>query len=105
RSLINLPKDAKYASFIQFFDKEGNYILSSYVDEAMKAAIPNQFQKDFIEVNKRVVLLNTAFSGSILRLFPIPNDVNNTWISYLEMNDIEQEDIQKIKNIIPLYFN
>lgn len=105
RSLINLPKDAKYASFIQFFDKEGNYILSSYVDEAMKAAIPNQFQKDFIEVNKRVVLLNTAFSGSILRLFPIPNDVNNTWVSYLEMNEIEQEDIQKIKNIIPLYFN
>lgn len=105
RSMLNLPKDAKYASFIQFFDKEGNYILSEYVDEAMKASIPNLFQKDFIEINKRVVLLNTAFSGSILKLFPIPGDANNTWVSYLEMGEIEQEDIQKIRNIIPLYFN
>lgn len=105
RKIIGVEKGAKYAPFVNFFDKDGNYILSSLVDEAAKATVPNQFQKDFIEVNKRVVLLNTAFSGSILRLFPIPADENNTWISYLEMGQTDNEDIQKIKNILPLYMS
>ncbi len=105
RKIINLPKDAKYAPFRNFFDKEGNYLLSSYIEKASKSAIPNKFEKDFIEINKRVVLLNTAFSGSILKLFPIPNDDNNTWVSYLEMNEIQDKDIQTIKNLMPLYFS
>lgn len=105
RKIIGVDKEAKYAPFVNFFDKNGNYLLSDLVDEASKAAIPNQFQKDFIEINKRVVLLNTAFSGSILRLFPIPNDENNTWISYPEMNETEDKDIQMIKNLMPLYMS
>ena len=105
RKIINLPLDAKYAPFKNFFDKEGNYLLSSYVENASKSVIPNQFEKDFIEINKRVVLLNTAFSGSILKLFPVPNDENNTWVSPLEMNEIQDKDIQTIKNLIPLYFD
>ncbi|WP_291118476.1 cytochrome c biogenesis protein CcsA [Flavobacterium sp. UBA6135] len=105
RKIIGVDKEAKFAPFVNFFDKNGNYLLSDLVDEATKAAIPNQFQKDFIEINKRVVLLNTAFSGSILRLFPIPNDENNTWISYPEMNETEDKDIQMIKNLMPLYMS
>uniref|UniRef100_UPI00404A460D cytochrome c biogenesis protein CcsA n=1 Tax=Flavobacterium sp. TaxID=239 RepID=UPI00404A460D len=104
RSILNVSKDAKYAPFSSFFDDKGNYLLDSYVEKASLTAIPNQFEKDFIEINKRVVLLNTAFSGSILKLFPIPNDDNNTWISYLEMNEIENQDIQAIMNIMPVYF-
>ena len=50
-------------------------------------------------------MLNTAFSGSILKLFPVPNDKNKTWISPLEMNDALNKDIQAIKKIILLYFD
>jgi hypothetical protein len=58
-----------------------------------------------IEINKRVVLLNQAFSGAMLRILPVPNDSNNTWISYLQTNEVKEENIQKVKNIVPLYLS
>ena len=38
---------AKYASFVDFFDKDGTYKLAKPLEGAYKAATPNQFQKDF----------------------------------------------------------
>jgi hypothetical protein len=55
------------------------------LDEAYKAAVPNQFQKDFIEADKKVNLLYSALSGQILKVFPVPNDPNNKWVSFLEV--------------------
>jgi len=104
RKILKIDSKEKYIPFIKFFDEEGNYKLANYVEEATRATVPNQFQKDFIEVNKRVVLLNTAFSGTILRVFPIPNDENNTWVSYAESAEITQEDVSIIRKIMPLYF-
>jgi hypothetical protein len=37
----------------------GNYKLSPYLDAA-KAANPNQFEKDFIETDKKVNLMESA---------------------------------------------
>lgn len=107
RNIIGVSKDTKYAPFIKFFDAKGNYKLSPFLDEAFKASVPDQFQKDFIEVDKRVNLLNAALSGSILRIFPIPNDANNKWISYLEIDHshLQGMDATFTKNILPLYFN
>ncbi|WP_276974314.1 cytochrome c biogenesis protein CcsA, partial [Flavobacterium filum] len=103
RSVLGLEKDAKFAPFISFFDAKGNYKLGPFLDEAYKAAIPNQFQKDFIEVDKKVVLLNSALSGSILKIFPVPNDENNKWISYLELEQYEDTELKNLKNILPAY--
>jgi cytochrome c-type biogenesis protein CcsB len=107
RKIIGLDAKEKYAPFIKFFDEKGNYKLSSYIEEAYKASIPDQFQKDFIETDRKVNLLNSALSGSILRVFPIPNDGNNKWISYLELDqsDIHGIDSTFTKNILPLYLS
>ena len=72
RKIIGIDAKDKYAPFIKFFDAKGNYKLSPYLDEAYKAAVPDQFQKDFIEADRKVNLLNSALSGSILKIFPIP---------------------------------
>src|SRR5690606_4690282 len=103
RNVLGIEKDAKYAPFISFFDEKGNYKLSPFLDEAYKAAIPNKFQSDFIEVDKKVVLLNSALSGSILRIFPVPNDDNNKWISYLELDEYQDTELVNLKNILPAY--
>lgn len=103
RNILGVEKDAKYAPFISFFDEKGNYKLSPFLDDAYKAAIPNQFQKDFIEVDKKVVLLNSALSGSILKIFPVPNDSNNKWISYLELDEYQDTELANLKNILPAY--
>ena len=106
RKIIGIDAKAKYAPFISFFDEKGNYKFSPYLDEAYKAANPNHFEKDFIETDKKVNLMESALSGSILKIFPIPNDPNNKWISYLELNHagLKGMDSTYTKSILPLYF-
>ena len=107
RKIIGIEKSAKYAPFIAFFDKAGNYKLSPYLDQAYKSANPNNFEKDFVETDKKVNLLNQATSGSILRIFPIPKDENNKWISHLELRNAGLKGMDSIfaSQIIPLYIN
>ncbi len=106
RKIIGIDSEDKYAPFIAFFDEKGNYKLSPYLDEAYKAGNPDQFEKDFIETDKKVNLMESALSGSILRIFPIPNDANNKWISYLELEHagLKGMDSTYTKSILPLYF-
>lgn len=107
RKVIGLEKEAKYAALVNFFDEKGNYKLDKYLEEASREALPNQFQKDFTETDKKVNLLYSALSGSILRVFPIPNDKNNKWVSFLELNQSGMKGMDSVytKNILPLYFN
>lgn len=106
RKIIGVDKEAQYAPFISFFDEKGNYKLSPYLDDAFKSANPNQFEKDFIETDKKVNLMESALSGRILKIFPIPNDANNKWISYLELNEsgMKGMDSTYTKSVLPLYF-
>ena len=106
RKILGVELKAKNAPFIAFFDEKGNYKLSPYLDAAYKAANPNQFEKDFVETDKKVNLMESALSGSILKIFPIPNDPNNKWISYLELGSagLKGMDSTYTKSILPLYF-
>jgi cytochrome c-type biogenesis protein CcsB len=106
RKILGINKEATYAPFISFFDEKGNYKLSPYLDDAFKAANPNSFEKDFIETDKKVNLMESALSGRILKIFPIPNDANNKWISYLELNEsgMKGMDSTYTKSVLPLYF-
>ena len=106
RKIIGVDSEAKFAPFISFFDAKGNYKLTPYLEEAFKSANPNQFEKDFIETDKKVNLMEAALSGRILKIFPIPNDPNSKWISYLELNEsgMKGMDATYTKSILPLYF-
>ena len=107
RKIIGIDKEAKYASFMNFFDKTGNYKLANYLEDAFKNANPNQFQKDFIETDKKVNLMEAALSGKILKIFPIPNDPNNKWVSYPELGQAGLKGMEGTytSNVLPLYFN
>ena len=105
RKILGIPFEAKYATFRSCFDEKGNYKLSPYLDDAYKAANPDQFEKDFIETDKKVNLLNSALSGKILRVFPIPNDKNNKWVSYLEVQHPTGTGLDIIKNALPVYLD
>ncbi len=43
--------------------------------------MPTAIQNIFKETDQRVSLLFNTLEGSALRLFPIPEDENNTWVS------------------------
>ncbi len=107
RSILGLTADAEFASFISFFDQQGNYKLDKVLDEAHHAAIKNQFQKDFIEIDKRVVLLSQALTGSIMKIFPVPNHENDKWISYTELENSGLTGMDSVytRNILPMYYS
>ena len=81
RSVIGLQKEKKYAALIDFLDKNLNYKLGPYLEEAYNAQVPTAIQKEFKETDQRVSLLFNSLEGDALRLFPIPDDENNKWVS------------------------
>jgi cytochrome c-type biogenesis protein CcsB len=105
RKIIGVGAKDKYAPFIKFFDETGNYKLSPYLDDAYKAQVPSQHEKDLIDADRKVNLLNSALSGSILKIFPLPKDPNNKWISYLELGQAHLKGMDSVftQQILPIY--
>ena len=105
RRMLGIDEKQKYAAFMDFFDEQGNYKISTNLENAYKSSLPTQFEKDFIESDRKVNLLFSALEGDILRIFPKPNDLNNKWVSYSELKDENFVGIDSlfVNNIFPLY--
>ena len=103
REILKLPKKTKYAPLVSFFDATGTYRLGQYLESAYRSSIPNQFDKDFIEVDKRVNLLYSALEGKVLKIFPVPGDDNNKWVSYPELSEYQFKDMDSlyVRNVLP----
>ncbi|GAA3584178.1 cytochrome c biogenesis protein CcsA [Snuella lapsa] len=81
RKIIGIKKEEKYATLADFFTERGEYKLEPYLEEAYSTLTPNAFQKEFREVHQHVDLFYNTIEGASLKIFPIPNDENNKWIS------------------------
>ena len=103
RKILGVEKGQELIPFKKFFDDEGNYKLSPYLDAAYKTPNPNKFEKDFVETDKKINLLNSALFGSILRIYPTPNDKNNKWVSNLELSHATGTALDTIKTAFPFY--
>ena len=106
RNVIGISKDLKKAPLVSFFDELGNYKLASNLEKAYLSAIPTQIEKDFIQVDRRVNLLYSALEGKIMRVFPVPGDENNKWVSFPEIDEFNftGSDSLYVKNVLSLYF-
>lgn len=107
RRLIGVPDETRRVSLIQMFDEMGNNKIGPYLEEASKKSTPNQYDKDLLKTYEGMYLLNQGLSGTILRIFPIPNDANNTWVSFpeLEFAGIHGADSLFTRTIMPMYFS
>jgi cytochrome c-type biogenesis protein CcsB len=105
RKIIGLKPDEKYTTFKSFFDNVGNYKLSPFLDDAYKTTNPSQIEKDLIEADKKVNLVNAALFGSMLKIYPIPNDKNNKWVSNLELTQNTGTSLDTIKTAFPFYLD
>ena len=108
RKIIGLEHGKEFAKATDFFDEKGQYKLSSYLQEAYATNTPNQFQKDFKSLDERLVLLNRALGGEIVKIFPLLNDDNNKWISAVEYRGGQFQVSDSlyanfIKNAVPFY--
>jgi cytochrome c-type biogenesis protein CcsB len=107
RHIVGVPEDQKFIALTSFFDREGNYKLSPYLERAYMAAVPDKFETDFIETDRRVNLLYNALQGEILRIFPIPGHENDKWVSFPEAAEAGFKGMDSVytRQILPMYFS
>ena len=101
-----LNVDSEYASYVDFFDETGNYLLADATENAVnkKAAEQTEEDKLLMEVSQAVTLIYEVFSGNHFRFFPIPNDENNKWVSYNTLGKgFDREDSVFVVEIVPYY--
>lgn len=84
RTIIGVPKEGKHFALVDFLNEDGSYKLAPYLNDAYNTTIPNGYQKKLKETHERVSLLSNTIEGSSLKIFPIPGDDNNKWISNYE---------------------
>lgn len=80
-----------YARYVDFFDEKGHYKLKAQIDEAYakKPALRNMFDKELIYVDERINVYYMVFNGSLLKIFPVPNDPNNSWVSPIDKKSLQ----------------
>ena len=80
---IGLDKNAKYASFNDFFTNKGKgeYKLTKELKKvrAKRVALRNTYDKELLKVDEKLNVLYMTQQGVLLKIFPKPNDPNNTW--------------------------
>ncbi|MCZ6594494.1 MAG: cytochrome c biogenesis protein CcsA [Bacteroidetes bacterium] len=105
KKILGVPNDVSKASIIDMLDENMQNKIGPYLQEASIKMNPNQFEKDFIKLGQKSYLLDQALSGGILKIFPIPGDLNNKWISNVELSqsNIRGKDSVFIAEIISGY--
>ncbi|WP_242135401.1 cytochrome c biogenesis protein CcsA [Aestuariivivens marinum] len=81
RHIIGTSVADKYVTLADFFTERGGFKLQPYLEDAFNTTKPNGYQKEIQQAYNKVNLLYNAIEGMSLRLFPVPNDENNTWIT------------------------
>jgi len=105
RELLNVPDTTKYARLSDFITPTGMYKIKEQVAEAQKSRIQNYFQQDLIKIDRRVGLLYSAIGGGILRIYPIPGNEENKWVSQPETLNagFKGTDSVFVRQSLPVY--
>ncbi len=87
--IIGVDKAQKHVSFESFFDDPqnlGGYKLTPYINEASRVEPKKRgkFEKAIIKIDERVNIAYMVYSGTLLRIYPKPNDSNSKWVGTVE---------------------
>jgi len=71
------------ASYNDFFDQNGDYKLRDAVRKATNNAPRDRgvFEKELLKLDEKVNICSMIFSGRFMKVFPVPGDTSNTWMS------------------------
>lgn len=72
-----------YASYKDFFDTNGSYKFKDEVRRVYNLTPKDRgvYEKELLKIDERLNIVNMMFSGGMLKIIPVTNDENNTWIS------------------------
>ena len=106
--LLGINPDEKYASFLDFYDKNGRYKLADAVSNARRKspARRNTFDKEVLKLDERLYIMYMFFNGKIMRIFPKKDDPNHTWYSADDAVKIfPPEQKGELNKILFIYYN
>jgi len=105
---LGLPEDTKYAKFTDFFSEDDNsYKIFSAVTEASqkKPLEQTQYDKELIKIDERVNVAFMGFQGSLLRIYPKPDDDNNKWMAPMDaLKEFPREQAEAVRVSMSAYF-
>ena len=85
--LEKVKVDGKLASYNDFFDRNGQYILKDMIRAAYNTPERDRgtLEKELMKLDEKVNICSMVFSGRFFKVFPIPDHENNDWISPADM--------------------
>lgn len=105
---LGLPEDTKFAKFSDFFtNPESSYKIYDAIVEAgrKKPLEKSQYDKELLKTDERVNVAFMAYQGSILRIYPKPNDTNNKWFAPMDaLKEFSKKEAAEVKVSISAYF-
>ncbi|MEA2048647.1 MAG: cytochrome c biogenesis protein CcsA [Campylobacterota bacterium] len=105
---LGLPEETKFAQFSNFFSAtDGSYKIYNDVSAASlkKPLEKTQYDKELIKIDERVNVAFMAYQGSLLRIYPKPNDDNNKWMAPMDaIKAYPQEQSDEVRISISAYF-
>jgi len=105
---LGLSEDTKFARFTDFFNRsDSTYKIFDAVTEASKKRPleQSQYDKELLKIDERVNVAFMAYQGSLLRIYPKPNDVNNKWMAPMDaIKEYAPEQGEEVRISIAAYF-
>ncbi len=105
---LGLPKETKFAKFSDFFTpgSEGYKLYQEITNASRKKPLEqSKYDKELIKIDERVNVAYMAYQASLLKLYPIPNDVNNKWLAPMEaFKTLPKKEADLVKLSISAYF-
>lgn len=102
--------DAKYVSFAQFFEDPINmsgYKLSKLVDNATRKEpkYRDKLDKSVLKIDEKLNVCYMVFTGSLLKMWAQPNDLNNKWFATIEaLKTFSPENSMQVRKVAVVYF-
>jgi cytochrome c-type biogenesis protein CcsB len=107
KKYIGISPSRNYVAFSEIFNNN-EYKLQELLEKVNKID-PNArgtFEKDVIRLDERLNIVYMVFFSEIFRIYPKPNDPNNTWYSPIEaMKNFEGKNQEIVKYATSSFVN
>ncbi|MBK9567835.1 MAG: cytochrome c biogenesis protein CcsA [Saprospiraceae bacterium] len=89
-----LGASEKLISYRQFFTEDAQYKLREQIRAAQSVNPKDQgtFEKAIIKLDEKINIANMIFSGRLLKMFPVPNNPANTWVSPADVREMKMPE-------------
>jgi cytochrome c-type biogenesis protein CcsB len=95
-------KEAALTDLIKPYFGKTRYVLAEKVEEInrKKPSQRSKYDNEVLKVDERMNIAYMVFSGTVLRIFPKPNDENNTWFDPMSvMKNFADRDKAFVTNV------